>query len=51
LYLQVRSCAIETLSNAPDEELRLYPLQLVQALKYEENLAEECPAGAEVTPL
>jgi phosphatidylinositol 3-kinase len=35
----VRSYAIETLSNAPDEELRLYLLQLVQALKYEENIS------------
>jgi len=33
----VRSYAIETLSEAPDEELRLYLLQLVQALKYEED--------------
>ena len=37
--LQVRSYAIETLSNAPDEELRLYLLQLVQALKYEEDVS------------
>jgi phosphatidylinositol 3-kinase len=35
----VRSYAIETLSNAPDEELRLYLLQLVQALKYEEDVS------------
>ena len=36
---QVRSYAIETLSDAPDEELRLYLLQLVQALKYEEDIS------------
>ena len=35
----VRSYAIETLNDAPDEELRLYLLQLVQALKYEENIS------------
>mmetsp|Transcript_10831 Transcript_10831/g.19667 ORF Transcript_10831/g.19667 Transcript_10831/m.19667 type:complete len:881 (+) Transcript_10831:3-2645(+) len=35
----VRSYAIETLSDAPDEELRLYLLQLVQALKYEEDIS------------
>lgn len=34
----MRSYAIETLSDAPDEELRLYLLQLVQALKYEEDV-------------
>lgn len=31
----VRSYAIDTLAQAPDDELRLYLLQLVQALKYE----------------
>lgn len=31
----VRSYAIDTLAGAPDDELRLYLLQLVQALKYE----------------
>ena len=31
----VRSYAIDTLAAAPDSELRLYLLQLVQALKYE----------------
>jgi len=31
----VRQYAIDTLSSAPDEELQLYLLQLVQALKYE----------------
>jgi hypothetical protein len=35
----VRSYAIETLADAPDEELRLYLLQLVQALKYEEDVS------------
>ena len=35
----MRSYAIETLSNAPDEELRLYLLQLVQALKYEDDVS------------
>jgi len=35
----VRTYAIETLSGAPDEELRLYLLQLVQALKYEEDVS------------
>jgi hypothetical protein len=39
LALKVRSYAIETLNDAPDEELRLYLLQLVQALKYEENIS------------
>ena len=33
--LQVRSYAIDTLAAAPDDELRLYLLQLVQAIKYE----------------
>lgn len=31
----VRAYAIDTLASAPDSELRLYLLQLVQALKYE----------------
>lgn len=31
----VRAYAIDTLAEAPDAELRLYLLQLVQALKYE----------------
>lgn len=42
---QVRSYAIETLSNAPDEELRLYLLQLVQALKYEEDVSGGVSGG------
>lgn len=39
MFFKVRSYAIETLSGAPDEELRLYLLQLVQALKYEEDIS------------
>ena len=35
----VRSYAIDTLSNSSDEDLRLYLLQLVQALKYEEDVS------------
>jgi len=31
----VREYAIDTLASAPDAELRLYLLQLVQAIKYE----------------
>ena len=34
----VRAYAIDTLAEAPDAELRLYLLQLVQALKYETML-------------
>ena len=41
----VRSYAIETLSEAPDEELRLYLLQLVQALKYEEDISGGVSSG------
>ena len=41
----VRSYAIETLSDAPDEELRLYLLQLVQALKYEEDISGGVSGG------
>lgn len=42
----VRSYAIDTLQSAPDTELRLYLLQLVQALKYEniEALENGTPA-------
>ena len=36
----VRSYAIDTLAAAPDDELRLYLLQLVQAIKYENMNAE-----------
>jgi phosphatidylinositol 3-kinase len=32
---KVREYAIDTLASAPDAELRLYLLQLVQAIKYE----------------
>jgi phosphatidylinositol 3-kinase len=35
----VRSYAIDTLATAPDSELRLYLLQLVQALRYESELS------------
>ena len=48
LFLQVRSYAIETLSDAPDEELRLYLLQLVQALKYEEDISGGVSGGNDV---
>jgi phosphatidylinositol 3-kinase len=37
MSLQVRSYAIDTLASAPDDELRLYLLQLVQAIKYEDT--------------
>lgn len=42
----VRSYAIDTLAAAPDSELRLYLLQLVQALKYE-NLETGSPTSTE----
>lgn len=42
----VRDYAIDTLAAAPDSELRLYLLQLVQALKYENTeLIESSSAG------
>lgn len=37
----VRDYAIDTLATAPDSELRLYLLQLVQALKYESSESTE----------
>lgn len=37
----VRSYAIDTLASAPDAELELYLLQLVQALKYEQPAMSE----------
>jgi len=37
----VRSYAIDTLAAAPDGELRLYLLQLVQALKFDGSTADE----------
>jgi phosphatidylinositol 3-kinase len=43
LNLQVREYAIDTLATAPDAELRLYLLQLVQAIKYENT--ESAAAG------
>jgi len=44
----VRDYAIDTLAAAPDSELRLYLLQLVQALKYENTEAPESssPTGS-----
>jgi phosphatidylinositol 3-kinase len=53
----VRDYAIETLAAAPDSELRLYLLQLVQALKYENSAAVEtgtrssAPSPSNVSPL
>ena len=43
----VRDYAIDTLAGAPDSELRLYLLQLVQALKYEnmEAIESTTPTG------
>ncbi|KAL9184641.1 hypothetical protein ACHAXT_012611 [Thalassiosira profunda] len=41
----VRSYAIDRLSDAPDDELRLYLLQLVQALKYEEDISGGVSGG------
>mmetsp|Transcript_17713 Transcript_17713/g.26229 ORF Transcript_17713/g.26229 Transcript_17713/m.26229 type:complete len:861 (-) Transcript_17713:351-2933(-) len=41
----VRSYAIDTLAASPDEELRLYLLQLVQAIKYENISPEASPVG------
>lgn len=41
----VRDYAIETLAAAPDSELRLYLLQLVQAIKYESTTAEAEPGA------
>lgn len=41
----VRSYAIDTLAAAPDSELRLYLLQLVQALKYENMEIPEPPGS------
>jgi phosphatidylinositol 3-kinase len=47
--LQVRSYAIETLSSSSDEELHLYLLQLVQALKYEEDVSGGTSGGEDVS--
>jgi phosphatidylinositol 3-kinase len=48
----VRSYAIDTLAAAPDSELRLYLLQLVQALKYENTEAlEPSPMPANSSPV
>jgi phosphatidylinositol 3-kinase len=48
----VRDYAIDTLAAAPDSELRLYLLQLVQALKYESTEAPEptTPTGGLGSP-
>lgn len=45
----VRSYAIDTLAAAPDSELRLYLLQLVQALKYENIDIVEPTSGTNTT--
>lgn len=42
----VRSYAIDTLAAAPDSELRLYLLQLVQALKYENTDMPDASASS-----
>jgi len=42
----VRAYAIDTLASAPDEELNLYLLQLVQALKFENSLQQELGSAA-----
>jgi hypothetical protein len=41
----VRAYAIDTLASAPDEELNLYLLQLVQALKFENSLQQQDQLG------
>lgn len=42
----VRDYAIDTLASAPDSELRLYLLQLVQALKYEISESPDSKTGS-----
>jgi phosphatidylinositol 3-kinase len=42
LFKKVREYAIDTLASAPDAELRLYLLQLVQAIKYETTESSDC---------
>jgi hypothetical protein len=42
----VRAYAIDTLASAPDEELNLYLLQLVQALKFENSLQQQEQLGS-----
>lgn len=46
----VRSYAIDTLEAAPDSELRLYLLQLVQALKYENSDVSENGSSPRMAP-
>lgn len=41
----VRAYAIDTLASAPDEELNLYLLQLVQALKFENSIQQQEQLG------
>jgi hypothetical protein len=45
----VRAYAIDTLASAPDEELNLYLLQLVQALKFENSLQQQEQLGNSAT--
>eukprot|EP00533_Pseudo-nitzschia_delicatissima_P009312 CAMPEP_0116108996 /NCGR_PEP_ID=MMETSP0327-20121206/17089_1 /TAXON_ID=44447 /ORGANISM="Pseudo-nitzschia delicatissima, Strain B596" /LENGTH=1216 /DNA_ID=CAMNT_0003601957 /DNA_START=270 /DNA_END=3920 /DNA_ORIENTATION=- len=42
----VRAYAIDTLASAPDEELNLYLLQLVQALKFENSIQQQEQLGS-----
>jgi phosphatidylinositol 3-kinase len=42
----VRAYAIDTLASAPDEELNLYLLQLVQALKFDQETGVNHQAGS-----
>ena len=46
----VRTYAIDTLSAAPDEELRLYLLQLVQALKFENKNGWDTTSSSSLSP-
>jgi phosphatidylinositol 3-kinase len=51
LFEKVREYAIETLASAPDAELRLYLLQLVQAIKYETTEAPDCFSSNTASPI
>ena len=44
----VRDYSIDTLAAAPDSELRLYLLQLVQALKYENIQRIDAPGSQQI---